>query len=61
MSTLTAAPFNLQFGDLVQVIVSAHNINGYSVASVVNTAGATIRRKPSAMIIPTSGTSTNAA
>jgi hypothetical protein len=60
MSTLTSSPYNLVFGDLVDVIASAHNSNGYGSYSPDNTAGATIRTVPAAMATPTRGTSTTA-
>jgi hypothetical protein len=58
MSTLTST-YALLFGDLVIARASAYNLNGWSVTSVPNTSGATIRQKPVAMVAPTRGTLTS--
>lgn len=53
MTDLTSAPFNLNFDDLVQVKIRAHNTFGYGSYSSVNTVGARIRRIPNVMTAPT--------
>ena len=52
MSKFTAAPLNLLRGDLIQVRARAYNLNGWSIVSVTNTAGATVRTPPTFMNLP---------
>ena len=53
MSTLTSAPYNYAFDDLVYVRISAINTYGSSTISMTNSDGARIRQKPSLMGTPT--------
>jgi hypothetical protein len=46
VSVLTAAPFSLTAGDVVQAVVEAHNARGWGPASVENAAGAIIVTVP---------------
>ena len=57
MHALTASPFNLVYGTLVQAEVLAENDRGWSIASAPNTdvTGATIEVAPSAVSTPTRG------
>jgi hypothetical protein len=56
-------PFDLSFDTLVQVKISAQNINGWSEESVPNTEDAgledTIQREPSAIVTMFEGLLTN--
>lgn len=52
VSVLTAAPFSLTAGDLVVVVVQAHNARGWGPLSEENTAGAVIITVPHQMAAP---------
>lgn len=52
VSVLTAAPFSLSAGDVVQAVVEAHNARGWGPASPENTAGAIIITVPHQMGAP---------
>jgi len=52
VSVLTAAPFSLSAGDVVQAVVEAHNARGWGPASPENTAGAIIITVPHQMAAP---------
>jgi len=52
MATLSAAPFSLERGDLVQARARAYNSNGWSVESATNTDGARVRTPPTFMHPP---------
>jgi hypothetical protein len=58
MHALTASPFYLVYGTLVQAEVLAQNERGWSAASLPNTVGATIEVAPSAVSTPTRGATT---
>ena len=58
MSVLITSPFNLLYAELVGVRISAQNTYGWSVVSVTNTVGATVRTIPILMNTPSRGTST---
>jgi len=55
MTRLRIDPYNLVYNNLVQAIVSAQNINGWSEFSLPNSVGATIQVEPQAMPAPTKG------
>jgi hypothetical protein len=52
VSVLTAPPFSLSAGDVVQAVVEAHNARGWGPASVENSAGAVIITVPHQMAAP---------
>lgn len=59
LAVLRAAPFSLEYPDLVAAKVRSRNINGWSDYSDLNTEGGSILTEPAVMGVPTRGTSTD--
>ena len=59
MSSLRSSPFSLPFETLVTAKVLAHNVRGWSIASLANTVGPTIQTEPTTMAAPTRGSTTS--
>lgn len=59
MLTLTGPAFQLPYGTLIQVRVTASNNKGTGPGSDLLTKGAKIRTVPRALVAPTRGQSTN--
>lgn len=58
MSVLRATPYNLIYGQVVKVRISAYNVNGWSVPTESSNSGATVRTEPITMTTPYRGVDT---